>query len=648
MLKGINARPPQIVTSMSQPAETPQELSVLDSLTALEELLGHIHASVPAKKVFIEGQERALRYGDALEQAALLAAYLGEQGVAPGARMVVITSDDLALATFFLAGLYAGITVVPLHDEGSPDELDALMAAAKPAAVLVDQDLRSRLDIPATAHVIPVQPGAAYRGGGLLGGLLGGKKPVDADCWPGLTRDKDPVDFAPCAEDPESTAYILFTSGTTSRPKGVEIPRRALLAQEKTFVRHYGLSADSRILNILPLHHTDGLTHGVFMAFCAGATVYRPMTFRVDRLPALMDAMYKHRITLFMAVPAMLQLIDSLGGEFAEAFHAPEMSFVVSTAGYLDPALWQRFEDHFGVRVVNVYGLTETVCETIYCGPDDATRKMGTIGKPVDSQAKIVDDEGNETGDGAEGELWVKGDHIMTGYFEMPEESAAVLTDDGWLKTGDLAVRDADGFYSIIGRKKNVIITGGMNIYPEDVANVLRTLPGVLDAVVYGEKDDTWGEVAIAAVEAEPGAELDGAELVEDMREKTSPENLPARIIVLDKITRGPAGKPVLAEVRKAVAALDEAAADEIAEQAGGDALSGVVATAARTFKVDAHELSLESTPDNTKGWNSLAHVEFILALEKHFGIKMEPREIMAIHSLADAHDAVLRHTGTS
>lgn len=634
---------------MSQPAEMPQSQSAIDALPTLEALLSHIEANVSPKKVFIEGDGRALRYGDALKQAVVLADYLQEKGVAPGARMVVITSDDLALVTFFLAGLYAGITVAPLHDEGSPDELNALMAAAKPAAVLVDKDIRTKLDIPEDALVIPVQPGAAYRAGGMLGGLLGGKKPLDPDCWPGITDDWDAGEFTPFAAEPESTAYILFTSGTTSRPKGVEVPRRALLAQEKTFVRHYGLSGDSRILNILPLHHTDGLTHGVFMGFAAGATVYRPMTFRVDRLPELMDAMYKYRITLFMAVPAMLQLIDSLGGEFAEAFRAPEMTFVISTAGYLDPALWERFEAHFGVRVVNVYGLTETVCETIYCGPDDATRRMGTIGKPVDSEAKIVDDAGKELGDGKEGELWVKGDHIMTGYFEMPDETAEVLTDDKWLKTGDLAVRDADGFYNIIGRKKNVIITGGMNIYPEDVANVLRGLNGVLDAVVYGVKDDTWGEVAVAAVEAEPGSDIDGGDLLEQMRDKTSPENLPSRIVVLDEISRGPAGKPVLADVRKAVDALDEAAAAEVAASVEeGDTLGGVIATAAKTFKVDAAGLSRESSPDNTKGWNSLAHVEFILALEKQFSIKLEPREIMAIHNIADAHDAVERHTKAS
>ena len=281
--------------------------------------------------------------------------------------------------------------------------------------------------------------------------------------------------------------------------------------------------------------------------------------------------------------------------------------------------------------VVNVYGLTETVCESLYCGPDAATRKIGTIGKPVDTETRIVGDDGQDVTPGQTGELWMRGPHIMKGYFEMPAETAEIITADGWFKTGDLCAVDAEGFFNIVGRKKNVIIVGGMNVYPDDVANILRKLPGVLDAAVWGEHDDTWGETVAAAVTPQPGASIDLAHLSDAFLQYGAVIMLPRHIHVVPDFPRGPAGKVIIRDLRAMIAARAEISAPAT------DLPAQVIAVAARSFRCPADTLSLTSTGETVKSWNSLAHVEFMLSLEKEFGIKVEPRDILSVRSIGDA-----------
>ena len=434
------------------------------------------------------------------------------------------------------------------------------------------------------------------------------------------------------AEVPDSTvAYILFTSGTTSQPKGVEITHGNLFAQMATFVRHYGLSDKTNLLNILPLHHTDGLTQGVVVAFAAGASLFRPMRFRVEKIGQLLDGIYAKRITHWVTVPAVLSLMVQLDDEFADAFESPEFEFVISTAAYLDEAVWRRFESLYQVRVVNVYGLTETVCESLYCGPDDDTRRVGSVGKPVDSEARIIDAQGRDVPQGEIGELILSGDHVMKGYLDRPEDTAEVLR-DGWFYSGDLARVDEDGFYFIVGRKKNLIVTAGINVYPEEVSSVLRSLPGVLDAVTLGIDDPTWGEKVVACVEPSPGSAPTGAEISEAFLQKASPHLAPREIRIVAALPRGPAGKVLIEQVRELFATPAESAVP----QSGSGPEQRLLATAARVFNLPTDALSLASDTTNTAAWTSLAHVELILALESEFDLRMSPRQVMGIRSLSD------------
>lgn len=595
-------------------------------------------------KTFVNAQkDRKLTYGHILDLTARLCTWFKDNGLKQSDRVVIISRDDVAVVTLFMACLRYGLTAVILNHEGSTEEQKTLISAAKPKALFFDEDLFKKLGIKQTDYTcLPITPDTPFKKAGFMDKLFGKSKTDDGNTFPALLQNIQP------AEKPDETpvpidtvAYILFTSGTTSRPKGVEITHGNLLAQMQTFCRQYDYSQHSQILDILPLHHTDGLTQGPVVAFTTGAAVHRPLRFSIDKIPQLLDEVYKNMITHFIAVPSMLQLIDTMDKSVDESFHTDCFKFIISTAGYLDPNLWERFETRFNTKVINVYGLTETVCEALYCGPDENTRKIGTIGKPVDTEIRIVGENGKDVADGESGEIWLKGPHIMKGYFEMPEETAEVLTKDGWFKTGDLGMKDEDGFYSIVGRKKNLIIVGGINVYPDDVANVLRSLPGVLDAVVWGEEDDIWGEIVVAAVIANEGTTLDTDALSEEFINHASVEKMPRKIHVVKEFPRGPAGKVILRDLQEAIAKEADKAIQTSTGKGTGTMEERVIAIAAHSFKCPAETLSLSSTAETTKGWNSLAHVEFLLSLEKEYGIKMEPKDILRVKSIADALEIV-------
>ncbi len=593
-------------------------------------------ARVSGSKVFVHGP-RPITYGELRDQVLKLTAIFGEIGLQPNDRVLLASRDDRSVITLFLALLQNGITAVFMDPDATANEARHLIPAADLSGAFADQDICAALDLgellPTAARVVPIDP----KGGGAKG-LFSRFRKMDPSSgadqsYPAMLDVVTPAPDVPDDVAAETVAYILFTSGTTSKPKGVEITHANLFAQERTFVKQYGFDENVNLLNVLPLFHTDGLTHGPVLVYMVGATVFRPGRFRINMLPDMLRGIYTNRITHFIAVPSVLALVRQLGREFEDCFKTPDFKFLISTAAFLDETLWREIETLYGTMVINVYGLTETVCEALYCGPDDATRKIGTVGKPVDCEARIVDANGNEVGTGVSGELALRGDQIMKGYFRHPEANAEVLR-DGWFHTGDLAVRDDAGFYRIVGRKKSVIITAGINVYPEDVTAVLRQMPAVVDAVTLGIEDETWGERVVSCVVPRNGKTITVEDVAAHCAANLSREKLPNRIYVLDDLPRGPAGKVLLDAVRERVIELEAAVETD---DGAGDLDDRIYSLASRIFRMPVSDLGPDSDPDNTKNWNSLAHVEFLLEIERAFSIKITPRDIMNLKNIGDA-----------
>ncbi|MGV8985945.1 MAG: AMP-binding protein [Cypionkella sp.] len=578
----------------------PQQIG--QSLTAR---LAHALAETPAERTFLSSQDGRISWGalsDRLDAAldAMLAL-----GLRQGDRVVIGLGDEIAESCLFLACLRAGITAVMADRHATPDAIQALVEAASPRAAWLRPDFAA---LPALRGIAaPVPP----------------SQPV-------LPRPQWPA--TPPAE---TIAAVVFTSGTTSRPKGVQISHRALAAQMEAFAEVYGFGPDTRMLNLLPLHHVDGLFRGLVAAAVHGAELHRPAAFTIQGLPALRDTVQRERITHFIAVPTMLALILRLTEAGPLRFAGPDLRCVISSADHLDADLWHRAEAGFGLPVMNAWGQSECVCDALYAVPKQDGSHIGTIGRPVGCEARVADETGAEVSDGKVGELQIRGPLVMSGYLDQPDATAAAMV-DGWLRTGDLVTRDTTGIYRFVGRRNLVIVSRGVSVHPENIVAALLASEDVAEAFVLGLPDPDWGERILACVVAAAGHSPSLLSLNEVCREALPPEKRPHSILILDELPRGPAGK-VRIEALRALIALRETTPPEAAPLS-------VLGVAATCFKVAPETLSSQSTPFNTHDWDSLGHIIFIEALEAAFAITLAPEDIIGLASIADAEEIVARH----
>lgn len=584
---------------------------------------------------WIKGRDRSVSYASLREWTRRVAGFARSGGLATGDRVVLSTTDDEEAALFFAALVLTGLTAVTIDPDAGHDRAAALMSQADPALILVDSDLVERWKLAGSEKLFPI--GGQMRSKGLLGQL----RRSSSDGFLGLIEQCEPLD-PPAEIPPETLAYILFTSGTTNQPKGVCISHRALFGHLATLSRIYELDSGSVILNTLMLSHADGMIQGPMLTLVNRALLLRPMKFEVGSIPDLLDTVYRARVTHMIAVPTMLSLILKLTSADEDAFRGGDFKLLVSCGAALESWLWESFERQLGASILNVYGLTETVAGGIFAGAVVGAREPGAIGIPIDCEARIVDEEKEDVRDGTQGELWMRGDLVMSGYFNAPDLTREVLDSDGWLHTGDIAVRDANGLLAISGRKKNIVIRGGYNIHPEEVAEALAQHPAVQDAVAFGLPDEDWGERLVAVVGSASATEK---ELIRFAAGRLEPRKVPSRILVVEQVPKARSGKAALPEVRALFAATeDEAkggrrAIDETVQQR-------LLAVAERCFRADRSALTLSSSPHDLLGWDSMAHMEFVIGLEDEFQVKLSPREVMSIDRLDKALALVARRAG--
>lgn len=563
-----------------------------------------------ADRRFADFSDGPLTYAGLARDMRGLCAAFAALGLGVGSRAVVFSRHDRSTVTLFLALLRAGLTPVVGDGQATADEIDALVRTCRPAVVFADAAIVAASGLRGTHPSLAIVE-------------------IDGAGLPRLTSGESSMPAPPQA-GPE-VAMLVFTSGTTSTPKAVELTHANLVAQLEIFAEVYGFDAGSRLLNLLPLHHVDGLVRGPLTALWFGASVHRALPFSVAAVPALLAGIAADGITHFVSVPAMLRIVERLGGAQAGAFRTPAFRFVLSSADHLEAAQWARFETTFGVPVVNAYGLSEVVCDALFAGPAAATRRIGSLGRACGCIARVIDDDGNELPAGRTGELVISGPTVMRGYFEAPEQTAQVLK-DGAFRTGDYFRVAADGLFEFVGRKKTAIVSAGVTLHPESVTSVLATMPGVAEAMAFGVPDAARGEKLVAAIAALPGRPpLSAADAAAFCRAHLAPERVPAEFVIVDALPRSAAGKVLIQELAKAAAAAART------PPTGAAGPQDVFAIAARCFNCPVDALSAGSTPFNTDGWDSLAHMAFIEELEAAFGLQLSALEITEILSLGDA-----------
>lgn len=339
------------------------------------------------------------------------------------------------------------------------------------------------------------------------------------------------------SEDTSGLALLIYTSGTTGAPKGVMLDHANLDAMTAMGRAALKVGPDDRCLLILPLFHVNGIVVSILTPLLVGASTviadrFNPNTF--------FETLERNRPTFFSAVPTIYSMLAALPDDIRP--DTSSVRFAVCGAAPVSAELLTRFEGRYGFPLVEGYGLSEATCGSTI-NPLDGPRKPGTVGLPFPGQElRILDVNGNTVPHGDAGEVEVRGPNVMRGYLGRPDDTSAVL-DNGWLRTGDVGRLDEDGYLTIVGRSKEMIIRGGENIYPKEIEDVLAGDPTVLEAAVIGMPDEKWGEIVVAFVQPRPGATIDVDALKSRCREQLSGYKRPTIIRVLETLPKNALGK---------------------------------------------------------------------------------------------------------
>jgi fatty-acyl-CoA synthase len=458
-----------------------------------------------------------LTYAALDARASRVAAALAARGIVAGDRVAILSRNRIAFFELLFGCARLGAILVPLNWRMPPAELDGLIADAGPALIV-----HGAAEAGAAAALAAPLPAID---------LDGDYKAMLAAAPAGLLVRA----FWPAGE----TWYLLYTSGTTGRPKGVIYTYRMAVANYVNIGGSIGLTGADTTVSFLPVFHTAGINLHALPTLIAGGRVIMLDGADIEALISLVEA---RRLDTLFAVPTVYQsLVEQ--PRFAAAPLAGVRHWGCGGAPLPD-ALAERCRA-LGIRVCNGMGMTETGPTAFLLSPADAWDRIGSVGKPqLLCAARIVDGEDRPLPDGAVGDLQFAGPGVTPGYWRNAEATRAAFTADGWLRSGDLARRDADGFFYIAGRRKEMFISGGENVYPAEVENVLSAHPAVIDAAVLAETDPKWGEVGRAFVQLAPdGGDPDGAELTAFCRARLAPYKVPRRFDFVAEFPRTSAGK---------------------------------------------------------------------------------------------------------
>ncbi|MEO0031564.1 MAG: hypothetical protein RIS94_1322 [Pseudomonadota bacterium] len=499
-------------------------LSILDMLRT--------HARQTPDAPCLSAGDETLSFGEMDKRASRIANALAATGVRPGDRVAVLAPACAAVFEIAFGCAKAGAIMMPLNWRLSATEIAAILDDGAPAILLVDDSL-SHLATP-TALTPPRIALSAFA------------------AW----RDSAPADDEGLSPTPLAPALLLYTSGTTGVPKGVVIGHGALACNARTAREVWGFTAASVNLVAMPLFHIGGIGYGMMALSQGGHTVILPQPDPA----AVFTALERFGVTHAFFVPTVIQrLIDHLGGE---ALHDCTLQRLIYGAAPIGEALLAKAIATFGCQFNHAYGMTETAGTVVSLPAADhdptgaARHRLRACGLPLPwAEVVIVDPAtGLEAAPGAIGEIRVRSPMVMLGYWRKPAATAEVLSDDGWLRTGDAASRDADGYITIRDRYKDMIVSGGENIYPAELENVLQFHPAVAEVAVIGVPHESWGETPRAYVVLRPEQHADAADLIAFVREKLARYKAPSSVLFVDALPRNASGKILKHELRRLAA----------------------------------------------------------------------------------------------
>ncbi|MEZ5737491.1 MAG: AMP-binding protein [Novosphingobium sp.] len=462
-----------------------------------------------ADKVFIEAESHHWTYGEIEREAGRLAMLLQALGVAPGERLLVQTDKSVETLILYFACIRAGAIYLPLNVDYTEAELAYFVADAEPVlAVCRPQSVD------------------------LFERIANGKLAIRT--LDQLFADLPDEQAAPVPRQPDDTAAILYTSGTTGKPKGAMLTNANLVANGEVLVDFWRFTSQDRLIHALPIFHVHGLFIAMHCALFSGATMVFLPKFESEAVVRHMaDA------TVLMGVPTFY--IRLLGDETFTREAAAGMRLFISGSAPLSADIHRAFEERCGHRVLERYGMTETGMLT--SNPYDGERRAGYVGPPLPGvELRIAEFEtGKVLPQGDVGIVEVRGPNIFKGYWRNPEKTKAEFRPDGFFITGDMGFIDVDGYVQLVGREKDLIISGGLNVYPAEVEALLDDRADVAEAAVIGVPHPDFGEAVVAVVK--PAGAFDKQAVRLEMRDELAAFKVPKEIIVLDELPRNTMGK---------------------------------------------------------------------------------------------------------
>lgn len=552
-----------------------------------------------------------------------------EYKIQSASRVLIITRNEGAAIIGFIASLLDGMIPVMLTPDTPQRRVTSIAHSTEPALVIIDAERQYEAWVKQIPVCIVVQISNRSQNNRLFN--FARKDPAIHYCGLNLpTRLREPR----LPEVNNDLAYILFTSGTTQAPSGVMISRKNIIANLQTISKLFNCNPDTRLFNDMVLAHADGLVQGPLLAMANASTLIRSGGFKINNLEHWLNRVRQQKATHFITVPTVWALINQYASH-SDYFDSVECNHLISVAAKLEKELWQHLQTRFNKLIYNQYGLTETVASALYARAAHAEMgDLGSIGKPIDCEARISSFGDLSFG---VGELQLRGENIFLGYWKNSERTIETFTEDGWMRTGDIARSCLDGSYEILGRSKTIIMSGGFLIRPEEIDEVLLTHPNVMESVTVSMPDPNFDEVPMTAIVLKDiNISTDENDLLNYASSNLELIKVPKRVISLSSIPRGDAGKPKLNELKEMLKVIIGQKNEHISKEKIHDISKEVFQVAAQVLHIDSKLLQADSSPASIKNWDSFSQIALIIAMETHFQIRIPVAKAASIRTMGE------------
>ena len=488
----------------------------------LASLLQDRVARSPSKEfLFSEADRRQFTYQEFNALVNRVAAMLSELGVTKGDVVSLLLPNSPEYIIAYFACWKIGALAGPVNSLLKPHELTFILANSEAKVLLINSLFESAIreiqnDLPALQSVVRFD-----------------------DVEAATSEFRNGSSIRNEVLEPDDEAIIIYTSGTTGKPKGCLLTHANLIANARQISEWLHFTPNDRLLTIMPLFHMNAVSVTTMSALYAGGSTVISPKFSASKFWQIVS---DYQVTSFGSVATMLaMLLTTYPDGVPEGLKTTQLRFAMCGSAPVPAEVLKRFEETFNCLVIEGYGLSESTCRSTF-NPPDQRRKPGSCGLPIGNEMRVVDEEDREVPDGSLGEIVLRGENILKGYYKNPDSTDTAFR-NGWFHTGDIGYRDSDGFYFIVDRKSDMIIRGGENIYPREIDEVLYQHPAVAAAAVVGVPDELYGEDVAAFVVLRDESSVTEDELKEFCRQQLADYKCPKTVRFVKEIPKGPTGK---------------------------------------------------------------------------------------------------------